>query len=713
MKMKLMIKKAAALILIFVMAADAFGCGLRQEKAPKPMPKATVEVNNGNADAGGEGKGQSDKPLIIGCFGFDKNFNPFSAANDSDRRAVDLTQIRLLGTDRRGEAVYNGINGEVRSYNGKNYTYYGPANVKARFNKKKNETVYTIRLRKDLLFSDGRPITIDDVIFNIYVLCDGGYFGPYDLGKRKIKGLLNYQLNDATAEDRAYGNPADGAKKKKGAARKRGRVKNISGIRRVNKYKMTITSYGYEKDMIKSLQVPICPLHYYGDDAKYDYEKNMFGFKRGRASFVCSEKKPPLGAGPYRYVKCENNIAYFASNEIYYKGCPKIAFVQMKDMEDSLNSAQKRIDDKANDEKEGQMSDEPSDKDLPIRNAQAVEMAEGTVDVINAGATAEDLFWISQANSNKELSGDKIEVEFVPSGVFQYIGINAKNVKIGKSPFGKSSTNLRKAIAVAFGASRSEIWDYYGEAASVIQYPTSQASYFYIDEDEEGYAEAYNVDAYGNRIFNDGDNEEKSREAAKAAIKSYLDEAGIDVVDKGTGSAQNDARNKAKITYTILVVGSNNANNNDDYPLRGVISKACGLLEEAGVNINVKMVKDSQALKKILKKGKQQLWVGTCGANSKYGLFGGYPEGWDVFGIRCAKTSRLGERLRKSMDADKDRRAYKKCFDAVIGMAVDVPVCEMQTAMLYSPERVDADTMVKDSTVYYSWVNEIHNVVMK
>ena len=50
-------------------------------------------------------------------------------------------------------------------------------------------------MRDDLRFSDGEPVTIDDVIFTMYVLCDKDYKGSYNLGNQNIKGLLRYQNN--------------------------------------------------------------------------------------------------------------------------------------------------------------------------------------------------------------------------------------------------------------------------------------------------------------------------------------------------------------------------------------------------------------------------------------------------------------------------------------------------------------------------------------
>ena len=110
------------------------------------------------------------------------------------------------------------------------------------------------------------------------------------------------------------------------------KVPNISGIVRVNDFELEITTDGYDRQMTSALEIPICPLHYYGDKEKYHYEKNQFGFRRGDVSSLQANKAMPMGAGAYRYIKLEDGVAYFTSNELYFLGCPKTAFVQVKEM---------------------------------------------------------------------------------------------------------------------------------------------------------------------------------------------------------------------------------------------------------------------------------------------------------------------------------------------------------------------------------------------
>ena len=481
--MKVAWKRALAMAAVISITASAAGCSHKQEKTPKPQPQATAVVDNGNTDAKGKGEGQADVPLVIGCNKLDGKFNPFIAKSEDDRQASGLTQIYLLENDRNGHVVCNGIDGEIRAYNNRDYTYYGPADVKITYNKKKDETIYRITLRDDLKFSDGEPVTIDDVLFTMYVLCDKSYKGSYSLGRQDIRGLTEYQKNK--------------------------KVKSIAGIKRIDNYTMSVTTNGFDISMSQSLRIPICPLHYYGNKQKYHYNRNKFGFKKGDTSSVCSNKKLPVGAGAYRFVKYESGIVYYASNELYYKGCPKIAYVQLKEMEDILNAAQEKIN-KAIEEEQAQginynsgtqpeSTIEPSDvpEDTINHNPEALEMTEGTVDIINTTLSEENLFWLAYANSNGEISGNKIATSFVPEGVYQYIGINAGNVKSGRNIYSKESRNLRKAFATAFSAFKDELYNSYTEYAKLIQYPL-WLPYTNGKEEEMSF---YNKDINGNVIY--------------------------------------------------------------------------------------------------------------------------------------------------------------------------------------------------------------------
>ena len=165
-------KKWLCLLLILGLLAGLTGCGNK-----KPQEEASV--------------------LRVGldALDLDGKFSPFFAESVADQTAMELTQIRLLTSDRAGLPVLQGIEGETRPYNGTDYTYFGPANLTMTENAD-GTVFYDITLREDLTFSDGEPVTIDDLIFSLYVLCDPAYNGTNRLREMPIQGLKDYRLNN-------------------------------------------------------------------------------------------------------------------------------------------------------------------------------------------------------------------------------------------------------------------------------------------------------------------------------------------------------------------------------------------------------------------------------------------------------------------------------------------------------------------------------------
>lgn len=136
--------------------------------------------------------GDDSTPLVVGYAPFNEKFSPFFSETAYDQDVQAMTQLGLLSNDRQGAIIMNGIEGETIAYNGTDYTYYGPANCVITENA--DGTVdYDFTLRDDLKFSDGEPLTIDDVIFSMYVLCDPTYDGNSTLFAVPIKGMDAYR----------------------------------------------------------------------------------------------------------------------------------------------------------------------------------------------------------------------------------------------------------------------------------------------------------------------------------------------------------------------------------------------------------------------------------------------------------------------------------------------------------------------------------------
>ena len=144
----------------------------------------------------GCGKGSKDT-FVVGYDHFSGKFSPFFATTAYDQDVASMTQVSLLGYDREGAMVLNGIEGETRSYNGTDYLYTGIADctITQNLDEAGNVTsvVYDLKMRDDIKFSDGTPATIDDAIFSLYVLCDPTYDGSSTFYALPIVGMNEYR----------------------------------------------------------------------------------------------------------------------------------------------------------------------------------------------------------------------------------------------------------------------------------------------------------------------------------------------------------------------------------------------------------------------------------------------------------------------------------------------------------------------------------------
>ena len=187
-------KALAALLALTMVTGSLAGCGSSNGSGKTETTPAT-EGTTETADAGASASGADT--LVASSAHFEGKFSPFFAASAEDQHIVDMTQIPLVGSDRQGAIVEKGIEGETRSYNGTDYTYYTASDLEMTQNDD-GSVYYDVTIRDDLTFSDGTPITIDDVIFSMYVYCDPTYDGSATLYSQPILGMDEYREGMAT-----------------------------------------------------------------------------------------------------------------------------------------------------------------------------------------------------------------------------------------------------------------------------------------------------------------------------------------------------------------------------------------------------------------------------------------------------------------------------------------------------------------------------------
>ena len=138
------------------------------------------------------GCGGSKDAFVIMTEQLDGLFNPFYYTAAADGTIVAMTQIGMLGSKY--------VNGEVEVAYGED-----EAVVVKDYEIVENDddtTTYTFVLKNGIKFSDGHPLTMEDVLFNYYVYLDPVYTGSNTLYSTDILGLSEYRTQTA-------GNAAD------------------------------------------------------------------------------------------------------------------------------------------------------------------------------------------------------------------------------------------------------------------------------------------------------------------------------------------------------------------------------------------------------------------------------------------------------------------------------------------------------------------------
>ena len=569
-------KKLMALLLTGVMAASTVSVPVFAEEA--------------------EG-GSSDTPLVIGQTNFSEKFSGLFHETVPDQQIAENVGEYLFGSDRTGAIIYNGIEGETHEYNGTDYTYTGLSDVTV--TEGEDETVYNFKLREGVTFSDGEPLTADDLIFTYYVLSDTDYDGNATFYSTNIKGMKNYRLNSTAADsitDEDVANTladmpdevaarvkdelmvplltseyewAQTAWEQKTAAGEGEEVANIEGIKKLGDYEVEVTTDGFEATTIYQLGVIVEPMHYYGDASLYDYDNNQFGFTRGDLSAVRDKSNQPLGAGPYKFVKYENKTVYMEANENYYKGAPKTKYLQWR---------------------------ETSDAD------KIAGVEQGTIDLSDPSGSKSAFDQIKSINGNDELNGDKIIVNATDNLGYGYIGLNANTINVGGEPGSDASKNLRKALTTVLAVYRDVAIDsYYGDAASVINYPISNTSWAAPQKSDADYQVAYSVDVDGNPLYTDDMTDDEKFAAATQAALGFFEAAGY-TVENGKVTA---APEGAKMTYEIII----GADGSGDHPSFAILTDAKAALESIGFTLEINDVTDSNIMWDALNAGTVEMWA--------------------------------------------------------------------------------------------------------
>ncbi|MCM1441645.1 MAG: ABC transporter substrate-binding protein [Roseburia sp.] len=191
-------KKLLALLLAVVMCVGMLAA-CNNDSGETSTPPATDSPAPTPSEANSPEPAQTKlDTLTVGTSYFDGKFSSFFYTNDYESQVLSLIVGGMYGTDRVGAPVFKALTGETREYDGVDYEYKnGVADVDVIENADGTVT-YKYKMREDLVFSDGEPVTIDDAIFSMYVTLDPTFDGVSTLSSLPIEGLAEYQSSMQT-----------------------------------------------------------------------------------------------------------------------------------------------------------------------------------------------------------------------------------------------------------------------------------------------------------------------------------------------------------------------------------------------------------------------------------------------------------------------------------------------------------------------------------
>jgi len=252
---------AQALTLAVLSSVMAFSSPLYADEILKPGITPATDISQIPASA----KLRKDT-VVAGISEPQGIFNPYFFVNGWDENVTNVIFSRLIDWDSQGKLVP----GLAESWSVSD-----------------DHKVYTIKLRPNLTFSDGSPLTAEDVAFTLTVLHDPKYDGDTDITLANIAGGADY---------------------------KAGKADSVSGLKVIDPLTLQVTTTQPGATTLAKIGGPVLSKAWYG--------KN---YQRGNLDYLRTLNGKPLGNGPYVYDKyIPGQEIRFHANTRFYRGTPPV-----------------------------------------------------------------------------------------------------------------------------------------------------------------------------------------------------------------------------------------------------------------------------------------------------------------------------------------------------------------------------------------------------
>ena len=264
-------RKGLVLLTIMVMILSLFvtACGSSQSSnttKTAAAPSANQFIKASNPEKCPDVAKNRKDTMVVGISAPDGNFINFYAQSMNDVYVCNAIFDGLTDVDANGTPIPGVSKSWDITNGGKTYTFH---------------------LRDDVKFSDGTPLTADDVKFTFEVVCDPSFSGQFDPSTINIQGWQAFHA---------------------------GKTKDLAGIKVIDPHTVSMTFDAANSSILYQIREIILSKNYYGK-----------GYTPGNTKCVEAMLQKPMGCGAYMLTKyIPGQEVDLTANPYYYKGAPKI-----------------------------------------------------------------------------------------------------------------------------------------------------------------------------------------------------------------------------------------------------------------------------------------------------------------------------------------------------------------------------------------------------
>ncbi len=681
-------KRALAILLMLCMVFSLVGCGSKENKNNDPK----TEDSDTGSDTAGEtpdkvvASGQYDT-LVIGTQTFNGVFSPLFSSNAYDVQAYELVFSSISKLDVNGVLVDDAGHVEATEQTAED----GHTQV-----------LYTVSIKEGMKFSDGTPVTIDDVLFMYYVYADPTYDGSSTFSTLDIVGLKDYY----------YDTPDYSAK-----------IAEIAKTAQ-EKYALDVIS---EEDYKNFLRESKLAGWYEGVDS-YDWIGYLQGegydtaglendeTKLFEALVTCEYEKYATGYDPQSWYQAKMESEYITGNLEDGIDVPEISGIKKVNdytctiLFDSINIygdrevAQQAIIPKhyyGETFKKGDLSGVKAKNGSPLGGGpyKFVSYQDNVVTL-----EANTLYWdeivkipkikfqvVSEADKVDSIIGDQIDItdpsasqdvidaisgngdaySLVDNPGYGYIAINSENIP---------DLNVRKGLMHLMNR-KPAVDAYYGELAQVIERPMTPTVAEYPKDAKEVY----------------GYNPEKALEYFTAA--GYAKDASGKLVKDG------------KQLKVVVGIGGDGKMNHPSAP---ILTQMVNDMADLGAELVIQDL-DFSTLMNMKDSGELDMWVAAWGNSTTCDLtqlFGSKGNDNDVK-LYSKEIDELQAQILKTVDFDERAALVAKELDLIMDAAVYMPVYQRKNMEIYNASTIKTETLPELTTTYWNYAKEISTLEMQ